>query len=261
MSDVIRVERKQGFTVLQNTMLLDKRLSLKTKGLMAVILSRPDNWRYSIAGLSAFCRCGRDAIRSALSELEKAGYLTRQQVHGERGKFAGTVYTIREISDTPAETVALEEAAPLSGFPTTDEPTTGDPTSENPTQRNKDKKKEGIKNPPIAPQGGRGALPKWKPERFAAFWDYYRQHARGEARMDAVSAWDKLKPDDALIRTMAHALTRQVESEDWRRGVGIPYAATWLNNRRWEDAPPPPKGGGEPDGPVRVVEKAVLPVW
>ena len=104
-------------------------------------------------------------------------------------------------------------------------------------------------------------MPKWKPERFAAFWDYYRQHARGEARMDAVRAWDNLKPDDALIRTMAHALTRQVESEDWRRGVGIPYAATWLNNRRWEDAPLLPKGGGEPDGPVRVVEKAVLPVW
>ena len=46
-------------------------------------------------------------------------------------------------------------------------------------------------------------------------------YPRGENRQRAVKAWDKLKPDDALIDTMARAL--------------VPHASTWLNGRRWED--------------------------
>jgi len=81
----------------------------------------------------------------------------------------------------------------------------------------------------------RSSLPTWKPQRFEKFWAYYSAHARGESRAKAVRAWDKLKPDDALIATMGRALERQIESEDWKRGIGIPYASTWLNNARWED--------------------------
>ena len=78
----------------------------------------------------------------------------------------------------------------------------------------------------------RGGLPKWKPERFAAFWKFY---PRGENKQRAVKAWDKLKPDDALIATMGRALAKQKASPDWQRGIGIPHASTWLNGRRWED--------------------------
>lgn len=78
----------------------------------------------------------------------------------------------------------------------------------------------------------RGSLPKWKPERFSAFWKFY---PRGENKQRAVRAWDKLKPDDALIAVMGRALARQKASPDWQRGIGIPHASTWLNGRRWED--------------------------
>lgn len=78
----------------------------------------------------------------------------------------------------------------------------------------------------------RGGLPEWKPERFAAFWKFY---PRGENKQRAVKAWDKLKPDDALIATMGRALAKQKASPDWQRGIGIPHASTWLNGRRWED--------------------------
>lgn len=94
----------------------------------------------------------------------------------------------------------------------------------------------------------RGGLPKWKPERFSAFWKFY---PRGENKQRAVRAWDKLKPDDALIAVMGHALARQKASPDWQRGIGIPHASTWLNGRRWEDeqrklpqSPPQPPGSG-----------------
>lgn len=105
--------------------------------------------------------------------------------------------------------------------------------------------KNGYKNninninniPPIVPQGGRRKrepkkAPEWKPERFAAFWDSY---PRGESKQAAITAWDKLQPDDELLVTMAKALKRQMQTELWRRGIGIPYASTWLNQRRWED--------------------------
>ena len=51
----------------------------------------------------------------------------------------------------------------------------------------------------------------------------------------AVKAWDKIRPDDTTIDQMATALRRQKNSEQWQRGIGIPYASSWLNARRWED--------------------------
>lgn len=84
------------------------------------------------------------------------------------------------------------------------------------------------------------AAPDWKPERFNAFWDYYSHQARGENKQGAIRAWDKLRPDDDLIRLMGKALQQQIASDDWQRGIGIPYASTWLNNARWQDAPRQP---------------------
>lgn len=93
------------------------------------------------------------------------------------------------------------------------------------------------------------AAPDWKPERFARFWDYY---PRGESKQAAIRAWDRLQPSDELIREMGQALRRQMESESWRAGVGIPYASTWLNNQRWTDcAKTPPGEESAPDQPLR----------
>lgn len=105
---------------------------------------------------------------------------------------------------------------------------------------------ENIINTPYSPPEGGGAavkrkrsskralkdVPDWKPERFAGFWSYY---PRGENKQGAIRAWDRLRPSDELIDQMGRALRRQLESEDWRAGRGIPHASTWLNNRRWED--------------------------
>lgn len=98
--------------------------------------------------------------------------------------------------------------------------------------------------------------PDWKPERFAAFWDVY---PCGKSKQAAIRAWDKLRPDDSLLVEMARGLQRALCSEDWKRGIGIPYASTWLNNRRWEDEDKPrPSGNHSPNGataPARVVEE------
>ena len=99
--------------------------------------------------------------------------------------------------------------------------------------------------PPIVPQGGQPEKPKepkrkraprsvptWKPERFEAFWKFYPRH---EDRVSAVREWDRLKPEDALIDTIARALKRQVGDKDW----AVPYACRYLRNQRWLDELPP----------------------
>lgn len=93
--------------------------------------------------------------------------------------------------------------------------------------------------PLYPPKGGRREPkrdakkePDWQPERFKAFWAAY---PRGESKQAAIAAWDKLHADEGLLDLMAAALKRQLSSPDWQRGIGIPYASTWLNKRRWED--------------------------
>ena len=109
--------------------------------------------------------------------------------------------------------------------------------------------------PPLPPTGGKcggrkkdKSVPSWNPERFEAFWEYYRTHARGEDRQGAVQAWDKLQPDDALIAVMGRALQAQVASKSWREGIGIPYAKRWLSNQRWKDSLPRDPEAPEEEG-------------
>ena len=76
---VFRVERTGDYTVMSNFHLKDKRLSLKAKGLLSQMLSLPDDWDYTLSGLSYINRESKDAIRSAVNELETAGYIRRRQ--------------------------------------------------------------------------------------------------------------------------------------------------------------------------------------
>ena len=73
---------------------------------------------------------------------------------------------------------------------------------------------------------------------FDRFWVAYPRHQGKEA---ARKTWEKLNPDAALLAEMLAALERQRASDQWRRDGGqfIPYPATWLNGRRWEDEPTP----------------------
>ena len=91
---VFRVERNTGYTVMSNHHLRNKELSLKAKGLLSQMLSLPEDWDYTLAGLSYINRESIDAIRTAVWELEKAGYITRRQGRDEKGKMTAIEYTI-----------------------------------------------------------------------------------------------------------------------------------------------------------------------
>ena len=123
--------RKRGFTTVSNSVVRDERLSLKTLGLFVMMQSFPDDWEYSISGLSARARVGRDTIRKCLKELEDAGYLVREQSHTEDGKFGGMIYILQS-----------------EGSPLTEKPSTVLPLTENRTQVNKHLSKETLKKNP-----------------------------------------------------------------------------------------------------------------
>ena len=129
---VFRVERNAGYTVMSNHHLRNKNLTLKAKGLLSQMLSLPEDWDFTLAGLSYINREKIDAIREAIRELEKAGYIVRSRERDEKGRLRGADYVIYEQPQQPTSDL------PTLENPTLDNPTLEKPTLENPTQINKD---------------------------------------------------------------------------------------------------------------------------
>lgn len=97
---VFRVERNKGYTVMSNYHLKDRGLTLKSKGLLSMTLSLPDEWNYTTRGLAAICREGVDSIGAALRELEKAGYIVRNQLRDEKGRISSIIVCAPHAVDT-----------------------------------------------------------------------------------------------------------------------------------------------------------------
>ena len=135
---VFRVERNKGYTVMSNHHLRNRELSLKAKGLLSQMLSLPEDWDYTLAGLSLINKEKIDAIREAIRELEKAGYIVRSRTRDEKGRLRGADYVIYEQPPT-LDLPTLEN-------PTLDNPTLEKPTLENPMQLNKDIQTKDQKN-------------------------------------------------------------------------------------------------------------------
>lgn len=139
----VRFSRRKAFATLYREVAQDDRLSLEARGLLLLMASLPEDWEYSVAGLAKKAGCGKDKLRRILGELEKVGYLAREQSHDSGGKFAGNVYVIQD------------EAPPLSGKPDNGENRQRFfPSSGNPTEQYIEEKVEEKKRPPKAPHGG-----------------------------------------------------------------------------------------------------------
>lgn len=102
---VFRVEKNRGYTVMSNHHLKDTSLTLKSKGLLSMMLSLPDEWNYTTRGLAAICKEGVDSIGAALRELEKQGYIIRNQLRDSKGRISDTEYIIYEHPQHKPDTV------------------------------------------------------------------------------------------------------------------------------------------------------------
>ena len=145
---VFRVERNTGYTVMSNHHLRNKELSLKAKGLLSQMLSLPEDWDYTLAGLSHINREKIDAIREAVKELEKAGYIVRSRERDEKGRLRGADYVIYE-QPQPREPEAATSGGqpPILDLPTLENPTLDNPTLEKPTQEKPTLEKPTLENP------------------------------------------------------------------------------------------------------------------
>lgn len=102
-----RQENPRGWTVLPNAFLEDEKLSYRARGLQGYLLSRPDGWETDSTRLARKAKEGRDAVRTALSELEACGYLIRSRVQGAKGRWT-TLTWIFDHPATPEERAEIE---------------------------------------------------------------------------------------------------------------------------------------------------------
>ena len=124
---VFRIERTRDYTVMSNHHLRDKALSLKSKGLLSMMLSLPEDWNYTTRGLAKICKEGVDAIGGALRELESAGYIVRHQLRDRQGRISDTEYVI------------YEQPQPDTASPDTENPYLDSPDTEKPAELNIEK--------------------------------------------------------------------------------------------------------------------------
>lgn len=188
---IIRVEKTKDYTTMSNYHFREKDMSLKAKGLLSLILSLPEEWDYTLAGLSMLCKDGVDSVRTALTELEEFGYVETARIRDEKGRLKGTEYVVYEkpfssipekeepVMENPTlekpilENPTLEK--PILENPTLENPTLEKPMLENPTQLNTNISNTKKLNIYLSNQGGEDNKPGNKPDSSRA---YYPEDAR-----------------------------------------------------------------------------------
>lgn len=141
---VYRAEKTKNYTVMSILHLRDKRLSLKAKGIMSIMLSNSDDWTYSEKGLAKGSKDNVDAVKTALQELEKTGYLVRRMVRDKKGRYKNAEYVIKEkpiyipeelkkwVDELPEMCVDI----PIGKKPITENPLTAKPITEKHVESN-----------------------------------------------------------------------------------------------------------------------------
>lgn len=116
---VFRVQHNKNYTVVNNTIITDSRISWKAKGIWLYAFSRPDDWTFYLKDIIKNGADGRDSVRAGLKELEECGYLTRSQSRNEDGTFSS------ECEWVFYETPRTDKSEPKTDFPTSENAKSG----------------------------------------------------------------------------------------------------------------------------------------
>lgn len=191
----------QQFTQIPNAWLRDPNLSFKAIGLLAQIMSHSRGWSMSISSLAEKNREGKDAIRSAVKELEDNGYLIRKQEN--QGRFGEAIW----ITCDPAENPMAEN-----------------PTTENPTPKNNNIKNNNLKN-----------NQRTYVQDFEKFWVAYPNKRGKQAAEKAFIKALNLVTAETLIA----GATQYANDPNLPEPKFVKHPATWLNAGCWDDPPLP----------------------
>ena len=201
---VIRIAKREKFTVLRNEMLEDPRLSFAAKGLLAWMLSKPDDWAFASERTAKVGPNKRDAVRAMMNELQEAGYA--RVVRSRKSDGTWTSYT--EIYESPGQTG--------DGFPGVGE--SGDiPKTEN----------QELTHSRVEPEE----------DTFESFWSMF---PRKVAKKTCAKAYARALRENHAPEVIEAGLARWVDY--WRDSKTderfTPHPSTWLNGERWNDTPP-----------------------
>ena len=151
------IKKEKDFVQIPNSILTNPDISLKAKGILALMLSLSDNWKFSIEGIASKCKESRECIGNAIKELESAGYVKRTMMHGDDGKITGMEYEIFEEPYTAVEAEEHNEEKPCTANPSAEKPLTEElseekpltdkPSTENPSMDLPVKEKPSGENP------------------------------------------------------------------------------------------------------------------
>ena len=235
---VFRIEKTRDYTVMSNHHLRNAGLSLKSKGLLSMMLSLPENWNYTTRGLAKICKEGTDSIGSALKELERAGYIVRNRLRDSKGKIVDVEYVIYENPHPP------EPDRPCEGLseqvhPDTVNPDMDTPGLENRPQLNKEKRNpekqntdssntEGsnpIQSSPQTPAGANRTGRNWMRER-----ESYRELILENIEYDILVQNERMDHDrlDELVELMVDTICSRRETI---RIAGDDYPAEVVRSR------------------------------
>lgn len=219
------------FSWIPAPVLASQSISDKGKLLYGLISGLVKDLGYCYASNAYFAgvlKCGVRTITRLLRELVDAGEIIIDDVPD--GKFDGNRQRRIYTRETASRSIDKIGRAASFGEASIDK---------NGEALNMYDKKVKI-TPYSPPEGGKRAEP-WKPDRFESFWRFYRtdfcgaDHNRAGTKAAAAKAWTKLKPTDEQIAALGLYLSATKRTQQWRDGVGIPYASTLLNRVRRGD--------------------------
>ena len=209
-----KLSYEHRFTKIPNEWVRDPKLSLKARGLLALLLSHAEGWSVTVGSLARDNQSGKDAIRGAVAELEARGYLVREQVRASGGEFAQTYWYTSE---------------PLSDSPMSENPTPVEPTPVNPSLKKTSVKKTNLKK---TKELDRATID----EAFSKFWSTYpRRVGKAAARR----VFEKLAPE--YLSEILAGVDRLAADPNLPEIQFVPHPSTWLNREGWSDDPYPDK--------------------
>lgn len=233
---IIRIQKRENpYVQIDRAAIEDNRLSWRARGILAYLLSKPDDWSIHIFDILNHGTEGRDAVQAAMKELESFGYAKLETLRSESGKVAGKEWVITE---QPTNGFSGSRLSPTNGITDVGK----NRQSENPLYSNNNKssnnKLTARKSKTAIAQDseiGRGAATCYG---FEQFWNDYGYKVGSKAK--AEKAFAKLdEKDRGAIRDTIGAYRRDTVTSDAGRGAGAfkalrQYPTTYMNGRVWE---------------------------
>jgi len=239
---IVRSPRpERGYLTISNDLARDERLSYRARGVLVAILSRPDNWQTSATQLAIEGKEGRDAIRSALNELEAAGYVERIRTQDGRGQW----HTTTVVADVPREKTVADSQSPTPENPssvplgetvsplvapeTDSQASVSQALKEEPKKKNQELSSASADQSAETTDGSASVVSAF--DRFWAAYPRTRDVSKKVARQKFTIA-ARTTPADWIVR--AAGRFAEICAAEGKQEQFIPHPATWLNQERYK---------------------------